>query len=98
MQNKMPVVIETFILELNQEDVTALAHHEPQVCAAGDRWLSDAQKERLEEPLQPTLKEQVAKVFPRKRILKNDRTWSILQDKTKVQCSQKIHCTGLQGI
>ena len=26
--------IETSILEMNQEDVTALAHHEPQVCAA----------------------------------------------------------------
>ena len=94
----MPVVIETSILELNQEDVTAPAHHEPQVCAAGDRWLSDAQKERLEEPLQPTLKEQVAKVFPRSRFLKHGGTWSILQDKTAVQCSRKIHCTGLQGI
>ena len=36
IQNKMPVQIDTAILELNQEEVTALAHHKPKVCAVGD--------------------------------------------------------------
>ena len=33
IQNKMPDKIQTSSLELNQEEVTAVAHHRPQVCA-----------------------------------------------------------------
>ena len=36
IQNKMPVRIATSILKLNQQKVTVLVHHEPQVCAVGD--------------------------------------------------------------
>ena len=32
----MPVKIQTSSLELNQEEVTAFAHHRPQVCAVGE--------------------------------------------------------------
>ena len=58
----MPVRNEISILKLNQEEVTALAHHEPQVCAVLGHLLSYAGKERLEEPPQPTQEELVAKV------------------------------------
>ena len=33
IQNKMVVQIETSTLELNEEEVTALARHRPQACA-----------------------------------------------------------------
>ena len=36
IQNKMPVQIDTTIAELSQEEVTALTHHKPQVCALCD--------------------------------------------------------------
>ena len=48
IQNKMPVQIHTSILVLNQEEVTALTHQGPPVCAVGDQF---------EEPPQPTQQE-----------------------------------------
>ena len=35
----MPGPVQTSILEFNQEEVTALVHHKPQVCAVGDQLL-----------------------------------------------------------
>ena len=42
----MPVRIETSILDMNQDEVTASAHHEPQVCAVGDRSPSESKRRR----------------------------------------------------
>ena len=42
----MLVRIETSILELNQEEVTAPTHHNPQVCAVGDTLLHHEQSSR----------------------------------------------------
>ena len=68
--NKMPVQIQTFNLELNQEEVTALAHHRQQVCAVGDQllccsctppdcavgdhMLPESKKDQVKKPPEPT--------------------------------------------
>ena len=46
IQNKKSVKIQTSYLELTLEEVTALAHHRPQVCAAQDHLLSHEQSSR----------------------------------------------------
>ena len=57
----MPVIIWTSIQELNQGEVTALAHHEPQVCAMGDHLLPESKTEQVEEPPEPTERELIVK-------------------------------------
>ena len=59
--NKKAVQNETSILELYQEGVTALVHHEPQVCAVGDQLLPESNKEQVKEPPQPTQQELMEK-------------------------------------
>ena len=49
IRNKMPVQIRTSTLELNQAQVTALAHHKPQVCAVGDRLILESKVSQLKE-------------------------------------------------
>ena len=44
----MPVQIQTFTLELNQEEVTPLAHHRPQVCPADEHLLHHEHSIRAE--------------------------------------------------
>ena len=68
IQNKMPVQIQTSTLEFNQEEVAALSHHRPQVCAVhdhalycnpplcavGDHVLPESKKEQVKEPPEAT--------------------------------------------
>ena len=46
IQNKMPVQIQTSILESNQEEVRALAHHRPHVYAVDEHLLHHEQSIR----------------------------------------------------
>ena len=75
IQNKMPVEIHTSILEVNQEEVTALAHHTHQVCAVGDHMphhrppvcavtdhvLPESREEQVKEIREPTKQELLVK-------------------------------------
>ena len=45
-RDKMPVQIRTSALELNQEEVTAIARHKPQVCAVEEHLLHHEQSIR----------------------------------------------------
>ena len=63
----MPVRIDTSILDLHQEEVAALAHHKPELCAlgdhphhhkppvcfVGDHVLLESKKELIKETLEP---------------------------------------------
>ena len=88
----MPVQIDTSIWELSQEEVTASAHHKPQVCAVGDHLphhqppmcavgvdvLPEVMK--VKESPEPT-----QKILSRSWMVKHSWIGSILQNKPAVQ-------------
>ena len=53
----MPVQMDTSILNLNQEEVTALAHHEQSVRAVGDPVLLEPKSDFAKESPEPTQEE-----------------------------------------
>ena len=57
MRNKMLVQIGTSILNLNQEEVTAVAHREQSVSAVGDPVLPEPKTELAKESPEPTQEE-----------------------------------------
>ena len=84
IQNKMTVHVETSILELNQENVLALAHYEPQVCGVGEHLLHDepqvfavgghllleSNTENVEDPPRPAEQELIVKASQEARFSK----------------------------
>ena len=83
----MTVYVETSILELNQENVTALAHYKPQVCEweticpttsrrfvpwVATYLLLESDTENVEDPPRPTEKELIVKASQEARFSKNN--------------------------
>ena len=78
IQNKMPVQTRTSILEVNPEEVTALAHHKPQVragvticsttrcqfCAVGDHVLLESRENQVKKMLETTQRELLVRTSP----------------------------------
>ena len=69
-----------------------------QVCAVGDHMLSESKKRKGGRTTTTNARRTRCKSFSRTRILKSDWIGWVFQDKTEVQCPQKMDCPGLQGI
>ena len=68
-----------------------LLHHEPQVRAVGDHLLHEP-KNRWKNHTSTNAARTQRESFSRNGILKNNRHWSILQDKTAVRSWRKMVC------